>query len=185
MTTATRLTLDEFLAMPETEPPSEFACGRIIEKPMPTWNHAVLSSRLIAILSRYLERVSEAYVLGNLRFANRPEDRAFLPDIAVMRTEHRPADVEQRRRGALEILPDLAIEVLSPDDRPGRVADKLAFYLRAGVPLVWIIDPDDRTLAVYRPGQPSTLHTPPEVIGAAPVLSALELNLGELFAVLD
>lgn len=184
MTTATRPTLDEFLAMPETEPASEFHCGRVIQKPMPTWNHAVLTSRIIFLIGGYLERVAEASIADNARFANRPEDRAYLPDVSVIRLEHRPGP-EQRRRGALEMLPDLAIEVLSPDDRPGRVADKLAFYLRAGMPLVWIIDPDDRTLAEYRPGQPSIVHVAPEVIGAEPVLSALQLDLTQLFAVLD
>jgi Uma2 family endonuclease len=184
VTTATRLTLDEFLAMPETEPPSEFACGRVIQKPMPTLSHGELTSRLITLIGSYLLRIVEATIADNARFASRPEDRAYLPDVSVIRLEHRPGR-EQRRRGALEILPDLAIEVLSPDDRPGRVADKLAFYLRAGVPLVWIIDPDDRTLAAYRPGQPSIVHAAPEVIGAEPVLSALDLDLAQLFAVLD
>lgn len=81
--------------------------------------------------------------------------------------------------------PDLAIEILSPDDRPGRVADKLAFYLRTGVPLTWIIDPGERTLTAYRPGEPPVLHTVTDVVRGEPVLPNFTLDLGNLFAELD
>lgn len=46
--------------------------------------------------------------------------------------------------------PDLAVEVLSPDDRPRYVLDKLGEYLGAGVRLVWVIDPGARVATVYR-----------------------------------
>jgi Uma2 family endonuclease len=82
------------------------------------------------------------------------------------------------------VLPDLVVEVLSPDDRPGRVADKLMFYARAGIPLLWLIDPEEESLTVYRPGEPPEVHTPGDVIDAGPVLRGFRLELAELFAVL-
>lgn len=46
--------------------------------------------------------------------------------------------------------PDLAVEVLSPEDRPRQVLDKVGEYLEAGVRLVWVIDPRARRAVVYR-----------------------------------
>ena len=48
------------------------------------------------------------------------------------------------------VPPDLAVEVLSPSDRPRFVLDKVGEYLQAGVRLVWVIDPKRRRAAVYR-----------------------------------
>ena len=53
-------------------------------------------------------------------------------------------------KGFLHIAPDLAVEVLSPDDHPRPVMDKVGEYLAAGVSLVWIIDPERETAAAYR-----------------------------------
>jgi len=185
MGTATRLTLDQFLALPETEPPSEFICGEVVQKPMPSPFHSLIVSGLVARLWNYLGRSAQAFVLTEPRHANRQEQRSFLPDIAVVVASRMPRDSRTLQRGPLEMAPDIAIEVLSPDDRPGRVAEKLAFYLRAGVPLVWVVDPIERSLAAHRPGRPSSFHQPPEVIDAAPVLREFQLDLAELFAVLD
>ncbi len=185
MVTATSMTLSEFLELPETEPPSEFVCGRIIPKPMPTFNHAALTPRLIGLFTIYLLRSAEAIVFDNLRHADTDESRAYLPDISLIRRERLPRDPEQRRRGPVDIVPDLAIEVSSPDDRPARIADKLAFYLRLGVPLTWIIDPDERTLTAYRPFETQVTYGIGDTIQATPVLSEFQLNLSDLFSVLD
>jgi Uma2 family endonuclease len=49
-----------------------------------------------------------------------------------------------------ELAPDLAVEVLSPGDRPGEVLEKVEAWLSAGTRLVWVIDPERRTGRVYR-----------------------------------
>jgi Uma2 family endonuclease len=185
VTVATRLTLDEFLALPETEPPSEFACGRVIPKPMPTFFHGFIAAWLIEAFAAYFRAHPVGYVLTEARHSYRPEERAYLPDVGVVLRANVPASREVLRKGPLETRPDLAVEILSPDDRPGRVADKLAFYLRTRVPLTWIIDPDERTLTAYRPGEPPSVYTAPEFVGAEPVLDGFPLDLGRLFAELD
>jgi Uma2 family endonuclease len=57
---------------------------------------------------------------------------------------------EQVPAGFSPVPPDLAAEVLSPDDRPRYVLDKIGEYLGAGVRLVWVVDPDSRVATVYR-----------------------------------
>jgi Uma2 family endonuclease len=53
-------------------------------------------------------------------------------------------------KGYTSVIPDLAVEVLSPEDRPRLVLDKIGEFLEAGVRLVWVIDPDGRRATLYR-----------------------------------
>jgi Uma2 family endonuclease len=182
---AKTMTLDEFLELPETEPASEFVCGRIIPRPMPTWFHSRLANRIGAFFEFYFMKHDEGYANVELRYAAREEGRSYLPDVSVTRWDKAPPTLAERRKGAIEVLPDLAVEISSPEDRPTRIADKLAFYLRAGVPLVWIVDADDRTVSAYTPGQPPKVFSAGDVLDASPVLSEFALPVSDLFSALD
>lgn len=184
MATKTRLTLEEFLALPETEPPSEYICGEVVQKVAPSWNHGVLVLEIGAMLRDYLRKSGEGFVNSELRHAARAEQRAYLPDVNVTLQERAPRARELRRRGPIEVPPDFAIEVLSPDDNASRVLEKVDFYIRNGVRLVWLVDPDLETITVYRPGEAPRTHRALEVIDAAPVLRDFHLSLADLFAAL-
>jgi Uma2 family endonuclease len=184
MVTRIRLTVDEFLALPETEPPSELIGGEVVQKMAPTWNHGLLVARLIYLLETYAQGTKEADIVTEARHAARAEQTVYLPDINVTLRERLPRDLAVFSRGAMEVPPDLAIEVLSPDDRPGRVLERIEFYLRIGVRLVWIVDPDRETVTVCRPAEAPSIHRAPETIDALPVLGDFRLDLAGLFAVL-
>jgi Uma2 family endonuclease len=171
MVTTTRLTLDEFLELPETEPPSEYIDGEVIQKVAPSWYHASLVHYLDRALGNYfVEHPGEARGGPELRHAMRnPGKRSFLPDISVVRVSKIPRDRETRMRGPVWTPPDFAIEVLSPGDYPGRVLDRADFYMRIGTELLWLVEPELETVTV---------------IDARPLLSRFELDLRQLFAVL-
>jgi Uma2 family endonuclease len=69
------------------------------------------------------------------------------PDVAFASYERH---AELPARGYAEFAPELAAEILSPDDRPGEVLKKIGDWLDAGVRLVWAIDPTRREALVYR-----------------------------------
>ena len=75
-------------------------------------------------------------------------------------------------RGFWKGPPDLAIEVLSPDDRPSEIRTKVEEYLAHGVRLVVVLDPDDKTATVFRPA------TPPLTIDAAGMLDLSDVVAG-------
>lgn len=181
MATATkRLTMDEFLALPEEKPYREFVRGEVIEKSMPGPLHSAIVFELARVLGNYLREHPIARGDTELRHAARgDEDRVYLPDVSVTLRSRFPAS---QQRGPIEVPPDIAIEVLSPDDRATVVFDKIQFYLRAGVSITWVIDPEARTLTEYRPGQAPRLVRPPETASAEPVLPGFVLDLGALFA---
>ncbi len=184
MVTATKpMTLDEFLAMPETEPASEFICGEVVQKPMPNPDHGSIAFEIAGLFRDYLRASPVGRGFIETRHTQRPERRAYLPDVSFVLAEHLP-EGERLHRGPFELPPDIAVEILSPDDRAARIAEKLTFYMRNNTPLVWVIDPAERTLDAHRPGLPSTHHTPGDIITAEPVLADFRLDVGALFAVL-
>jgi Uma2 family endonuclease len=74
--------------------------------------------------------------------------------------------------GYLTGAPDIAVEMLSPGDRPGEIAQKIRDWVEAGTGVLWIVDPRRRTVAEHRPG-----HTV-RVLGQADVLEAPDLIPG-------
>lgn len=180
MLTQTRMSLEEFLALPEEKPYREFVRGEVVPKAMPNDYHSELVGEFLFFLKSFVRGSQVARVDTELRHIAREEERVYLPDVSVTRLERWPSE----RQNPVEVPPDLAIEVLSPDDRAGNVLDKVDFYLRIGVPLIWVADPEGRSVTVYRPGDAPRFLREPATLDAAPVLPGFELSLEELFAVL-
>ena len=74
-------------------------------------------------------------------------DTVRAADVAFIRRERIP---DPAPIGYAAMAPDLVVEVLSPDDRPGEVREKVADWLRAGSELVWVVDPIKRRARVHR-----------------------------------
>ena len=100
----------------------------------------------------------------------------------------RAADVAFIRAGRLPIspgyiagAPDLAVEVLSPDDRPGYVREKVAEWLEAGARAVWVVDPRARTIAVHLRGRKVRVLDESEALRGGEVLPGFVLAVREIF----
>ena len=83
-------------------------------------------------------------------------------------------------RGFAEMAPDLAVEVLSPDDRPGEVLAKVADWLTAGCQLVWVVDPVRTTARVYRADGTETLLSPHDSLEGEQLLPGFSAQLDAL-----
>ena len=70
------------------------------------------------------------------------------PDIAFISASKRPLGT--RNTGYVEVIPDLVVEVVSPNDRLTQVNDKAQMWLRYGVPVVWVVYPDTRTVEIHQ-----------------------------------
>jgi len=153
MTTHERLTLEEFLALPETEPASEYVCGEIYQKPMPTNAHAILQPYIWMLIFQFLAHTRLGRVRTEWRCIFGPAGRArpYIPDVVYVSFERMPP-VDATEQEYLETAPDLAVEIVSPGESPVRFARKLRFYLLHGVRLVWVVDPIARTITVLTPG---------------------------------
>lgn len=151
MSAPTKLvTADELLRMPDDGYQYELVEGRLIRMPPPGFQHGVIALRIASALLRFVEDGELGVVMGEggYKLASNP-DTVRGPDASFVRRDR--IETEGVPRGYWVGPPDLAVEVLSPDDRPSELRGKIQQYLRLGVRMVWVIDPDDRTLTVYRP----------------------------------
>lgn len=146
MATMTSLTLEAFLRLPETEPASEHADGEVTRKTTPIFDHGVVQRLLRFVLTLYLRACPGGDAGSEIRciFGSPGCPRAYAPDYIYVRAG-RVAHGPRAYRDA----PDLAVEILSPDDRTSQVMTKIRVYLENGVRLVWLIDPDRRTATVF------------------------------------
>jgi Uma2 family endonuclease len=152
MTTKIGLTLEEFLKLPETKPAKEYECGEVLKKTMPTMLHGVVQSLLSIVVGSFVLKNVLGISGSEIRciFGPPGRERAYVPDWIFIAAPRLPGDggpASAPFRGA----PDIAVEILSPDDRPGRVTRKVLFYLNNGVRIVWLVDPEDRTVTVFTP----------------------------------
>lgn len=107
-----------------------------------------------------------------------------IPDIAFVARNRFPEG--KRPSGAIStVVPNLAIEVLSRGNTPQEMRRKLREYFKAGVELVWFVDPRNRTVEVFTGPDKSTILTERQSLTGGHVLPGFKLKLRELFAILD
>jgi Uma2 family endonuclease len=114
-----------------------------------------------------------AYIL------RRDPDLVRVPDISFVARDHIPED--GLRLVFWPFAPDLAIEIVSPNDRPGEVQTKVGEYLAAGSRAVWVMWPERRALTVHWPDGGSIELGPDDEIGGGDVLPGFRVKVGALF----
>jgi Uma2 family endonuclease len=142
-------TPDDLLTMPEGDK-YDLVDGHLVERNLSRVSNWVGTelSRMIAnvVRERKLGWVWNA-TMGYVCFPDSPKKVRF-PDVSFVRTERLP-DALTADGGYVYIPPDLAVEVVSPNDSAYEVELKVAEYLSVGVPLVWVVFPEARTAYVY------------------------------------
>jgi Uma2 family endonuclease len=172
-------TPEELLALPD-EKDYELVDGQLVER-----NMGALSSWVGGRVFRFLSGWIEARELGFLWPADNgfqcfPHDprRVRKPDVSFVSQEKLPAGLPAE--GWLHVVPDLVVEVLSANDLAVEVDEKLDDYRRAGVPLIWVINPEARTVTVYGANTYVRLSENDELAGGE-VLSGFRCRVADLF----
>lgn len=141
------ITDDELLRLPEDGCKYEVVDGELVRTSPAGLLHGRVIGRLFLRLAAFVEAHRLGDVLGSNALFVLPSGNKRGPDLSFL-----AAGRFDSVRDAVfpEIVPDLAVEVLSPSDSPRQVLDKVGEYLQAGVRLVWVIDPKGRGATVYR-----------------------------------
>jgi Uma2 family endonuclease len=181
MAVASRMSLEEFLALPDEKPYLEYACGKVVPKPLPTWNHSAIQGFLLHVLMRFLEANRLGRVMPELRFIFGPpgDRRAYVPDVSFVSAEHFPDGPYP------DVAPDLAIEVRSPRQNVAWLLDKAGFCLANGSRLVWVIDTGARSIAVLAPRKESQTLGAGDTLDGGEVLPGLTVAVDEILAQAD
>ncbi len=144
----TRYTAADLASLPDDERRHEIEAGRLLSEPLPSPRHDRVRRRLERLLDVHVVEHRLGEVFGEAGFVlARDPDTVRGPDIAFVRSD-RLVGMDDSR--FFEGAPDLAVEILSPSNRPYQVRAKVADYLQAGTRLVWVVDPQRRRVTEYR-----------------------------------
>lgn len=158
----------------------ELVRGKLIHMTPANHRHGRITARLTNRLTNHVEahRLGEVYAAETGFLLARDPDTVRAADISFFRTHRVP---EEDRHGFAAATPDLVVEVLSPSDRAGYVQEKTQDWLTAGCRIVWVVDPESRTVAVYRhTGQAEILGPDAELTGGD-LLPGFTLQVAEIF----
>jgi Uma2 family endonuclease len=109
----------------------------------------------------------------------RDPDKILIPDLAFVRADRVPSEGE--RWHIAPFAPDLAVEVMSPNDSYEEVVEKVELYQRAGVLLLWLVQPRRRAVEVFALGQPPRLLHETDTLDGGDVIPGFRLPVADLF----
>ena len=140
------MTVEEFEKLPDDCNLHELDEGELIVMPPPRPRHGMVQRAVAVALDRAVRKAGAGMVLTECGFRLAP-DVVQAPDVAFIREERRPEIAWDRY---CEFGPDLAVEILSPEDNAARLQRKISRYLAAGTAIVWVLDPDSVTVTAYQ-----------------------------------
>ncbi len=180
MGTKLYMTADEFVLRAEEEARYELVEGELCPVAPLSFEHCDVAMEIGARLRMYAREhgLGRAVSEVDFRIAANP-DTVRRPDVALVRSERLPA--EDRRRSYYEGPPDLAVEVVSPSDSHGAVHEKALSWVRAGVHLVWVVEPLVRIVTVYSPDHAPEVLTVDDLLDGGDVVPGFSLPVRELF----
>ena len=179
-----RVTAEELLAMPD-EKRFELVNGELVENNM-SWESERIGTNLIIVLGSFVREHNCGEVNGSSAgyqcfeeiFPDDP-DRVRKPDVSFISADRLPR--QPIARGNCTIVPDLAVEVISPNDLSEDVEEKVGEYLRAGVRLVWVVHPQAKTIRIHRAnGSVQVLRLADELSGEE-VIPGFRCPVSEVF----
>ena len=165
-------------------PEGAFECinGQYVEKPSMGARSNVLAFRLMVLLHLHVEAHGLGRCFGeNLSYRIFPTDprKSRIPDGSFIRSGRLPG--EKIPSGDMTIPPDLAIEVISPNDEVENLFERIGDLMGAGVRLLWVIDPASRQVHVHRADGTATRLVDADSVDGEDVIPGFTCPLGELF----
>lgn len=154
--------------------------GEVVEMSSPGEQHSMVCWFINTLLTDYIRTRRSGHLLQNdcgLIVRRRP-DTVRGPDLMVF-LENRI--LSEAVVGHVERIPILVVEVYSPSDRPGRLGRRINQYLQRGIPLVWVVYPEDLTADIYRPGQEMLSLEESDAIEVEDVLPGFRCKVEDLF----
>ncbi len=183
MITRQAVTAEQFYEIPEVPGKRfELVNGEVIEVPFASHMHARLVKALFLLLHAFVveRNLGEVFGDGLGSIITRMPDSVRGPDISFLAKEHVP---DEDFPGFVPFAPDLAVEIVSPNDRPNEVHDKVDQYLAAGTGLVWVLWPKTSSVSVFGPGGANGQFGSEDELDGGEVLPGFSVRIADLFDV--
>jgi Uma2 family endonuclease len=179
--TGRRMTAEELLLMPDDGLRHELVDGELRTMAPSGGEHGWIAGNAYEFLAKHVRarRLGRTFAAETGFLLARDPDLVRAPDAAFVRQER--VHAAGRVRGYWPGAPDLAVEVISPGDRPAEVANKIRTWLEHGTRMVIAIYPDERLARVHQPGRPAQERGEVDVLDGGDVVPGWMLAVRELF----
>lgn len=159
---------------------AELVRGELRLTPPPGFLHGVVAARLMARIGGFVESRALGFVTANSCYELVGLYRTVRAPVIAFVSASRlsPDDIPL---GVARLRPDLAIEVFSPSETRARLNEKLDDFEAVDVPLVWVVDPERRTVSVIEKGEPPCVLSHDDVLDGGITLPGFTIRVSEIF----
>jgi Uma2 family endonuclease len=174
-------TPDDLLAITD-RPPPELVDGKLVERESMGQESSAIALTIGSLLLAYSRANLPGAVSGadgGYQIFPHEPNRIRFPDVAFTRKDRLPGG--QPARGHATVAPDLAVEVVSPNDNAADLLVKMDDYLKAGVPMVWVVNPDGRSVQVIRGDGTRHFLRESDTLDGGDVLPGFRCRVAEFF----
>ena len=155
--------------------------GEIIVMPPPGGESSHQNNEIAIELGLWARKDGRGQVFDSSGYFTLPNGAARSPDASWVRKSRLERLNRRQKRRPLPLCPDFVIELKSPSDRLKALRAKMNEWIENGAELAWLIDPDRRTVTIYRPGrEPEQLVNPDVVVGEGPV-EGFKIEMSEIW----
>ena len=180
MTTSTKpITADELYAMGDIGR-CELIYGELVMMSPAGARHGIVAARIGRIVGQFVDDHDVgATFAAETGFIIQQPDLVRGPDCAFVRKDR--LAVGLRRKGYFDGVPDLAVEVTSPDDTKREVSEKVNMWLAGGTTSCWVVDPDRHTVTIHRTARPPIELSGDAALADEPTLPGFSVKISEFF----
>jgi Uma2 family endonuclease len=174
-----QLTLEQFLRLAEEEPPLEYVEGEVAQKVSPKGRHSILQYTLAERINRFAQPRKLGYAIPELRITF--GGASVVPDLVVYRWDRIAVDDEGNVADDFFEPPDIAIEIVSPEQSVNALNRRCIWCVAHGVHSALLVDPQDKSVLGFRPEQLPSVWRGSDQIDVTEALPDFELTVDELF----
>jgi Uma2 family endonuclease len=154
--------------------------GELYRMPGAGGTHGLVTTNCAGYLVAFAKPRRLGGVFTETGFRLSPDQETTLfPDVAFVRAPRMPPP--DRLDRFLQLVPDLAVEIVSPTDYPTLVDTKLAVYAAAGTPEVWVLRPKEQTVQIVRHGRTVATLGSEETLDGGDLLPGFSIKVADLF----
>jgi len=184
LTLTHRVTDEELLELSKRNPGYQFertAKGELVVTPT-GMEGGRISAEVLLQLGLWNRHTHAGVVFDSSTGFRLPDSALFAPDASWVRLDRWNALTPEQRKKFGPLCPDAVFEIRSESNTLGELGEKARAYLSNGARIAVLIDPDARTVEVYRPGREPETHRDPETLALDPELPRFVLDLKPIFA---
>ncbi|MGH7506004.1 MAG: Uma2 family endonuclease [Longimicrobiales bacterium] len=173
------VTLEQYVRTPDPDERLEVVRGRMIREPRPGNEHGKVQACIATLLVPYVRERKLGDVLTDAGFVLATDPLTVrAPDVAFVARGRYPDD--RLPTGLAHLAPDLAVEIVSPNDRAADVQEKVDAYLESGTRLVWVVYPRTRQVVVFHASEDVRVIPADGEVDGGDVLEGFRATVGQL-----